>query len=206
MHSKNFVWIYLVFLELSCSQTNTHTHILHIHTYTHTYIHTYTHTHIHTYKPRWLHNLLAEVTKYMSVLCIKECSIFIYLPQLLDKTYSIQLHSSTMTTFCCLCSPCCEDSTRGCEWGLMWSPCVPWKLHNCTRVTNCSRVAVITRGVKYRVSCEMMTATLTGDNDRLRNGKLPRRRVISSIYTLRDKSEDINIQLFQLRLSTSKAM
>jgi hypothetical protein len=37
----------------------------HIHTYTHTTIHTYTHTHIHThihtYKPRWLHNLLAEV-------------------------------------------------------------------------------------------------------------------------------------------------
>jgi hypothetical protein len=27
MHSKNFVWMCLVFLELSCSQTNTHTHI-----------------------------------------------------------------------------------------------------------------------------------------------------------------------------------
>jgi flagellar biosynthesis protein FliQ len=45
MHSKNFVWICLVFLELSCSQTNTHIH-----------------THTYTYKPRWLHNLLAVVT------------------------------------------------------------------------------------------------------------------------------------------------
>jgi hypothetical protein len=42
MHSKNFVWICLVFLELSCWQTMRQTHI-------------------HTYKPRWLHNLLAEV-------------------------------------------------------------------------------------------------------------------------------------------------
>jgi hypothetical protein len=46
MHSKNSIWICLVFFELSCSQTNTHTHI---HTYTHTHIHTYTHTRIHTY-------------------------------------------------------------------------------------------------------------------------------------------------------------
>jgi hypothetical protein len=60
MHSKNFVWICLVFLELSCSQTNTHTHIhtythTHIHTYTHTHIHTYTHTHIHTYTHTYTH-------------------------------------------------------------------------------------------------------------------------------------------------------
>jgi hypothetical protein len=42
MHSINFVWICLVFFELFWWQTNTHTNI-------------------HTYKPRWLHNLLAEV-------------------------------------------------------------------------------------------------------------------------------------------------
>jgi hypothetical protein len=54
------------------THTHTHTHIhtythTHIHTYTHTHIHTYTHTrtHIHTYKPRWLHNLLAEVISYI---------------------------------------------------------------------------------------------------------------------------------------------
>jgi hypothetical protein len=59
MNSKNFVWICLVFFELSCWQTNTHTHI---HTYTHTHTQ---HTHIYTYKPRWLHNLLAEVTRWL---------------------------------------------------------------------------------------------------------------------------------------------
>jgi hypothetical protein len=39
-------------------------------------------------------------------------------------------------------------------------------------------VAAITRDVKYRVSCEMMTATLTCDIDRLRNGKLRCHHVI----------------------------
>jgi hypothetical protein len=47
MHSKNFVWICLVFLELSCSQTNTHTH---------------------TNPDDYIHNLLAEVIiKYVEI-------------------------------------------------------------------------------------------------------------------------------------------
>ncbi len=50
MYVQNLTSKCLLFFELSCSQTNTHTH-------THTHIR----THIHTYKPRWLHNLLAEV-------------------------------------------------------------------------------------------------------------------------------------------------
>ena len=53
-HSKKFVWISLVFFELSCWQTNTHAHI-------------------HTYIPRCLWNVINKDDIYVLNMCVYNC-------------------------------------------------------------------------------------------------------------------------------------